>query len=526
MSVRIFILKYEYLLILVDIIIYDNYLSYMIILKGTKVKEWNQKVKHFLKSELIRRGLTNEDLVSLLSQIGISETKASVDNKISRASFSATFLLQCLYAMNYNDLQKSMPLEKYSQTELSNIVYNTDLFVSPHNSDKYRHKSGTQYIDINDFAFNPLTNKKIVSLFTGAGGLEIGLEMVGFETCICVEIDDDCRETLKHNRPNWLVYEDSKDGIKGDIRAIEPTEILEASKLDKGEAAIVSGGAPCQPFSNIGKKNGASDPKNGDLFMEFVRIVKGIMPKAFIFENVAGITQSKHSEVVNYMKHAFNGLGYGIDYKVLNAADYGVSQRRERFFLIGIHGIEKPAFPLPTHYKGLSEWQKFISELDHAPNYSPKPWIKLKAVLDMIPKDNVKRNDYALMNISDKVRKRMELVGPGENFKVLPKKMLPNCWKSGRHQGQDTFGRLRLDEPSVTIRTAAYNPAKGKYIHPTENRGLSTIEMAAIQDFPYEWEFKVKNGKKVTLVSGGRQIGNAVPPSLAKAIGIAIKKQL
>jgi len=102
----------------------------------------------------------------------------------------------------------------------------------------------------------------------------------------------------------------------------------------------------------------------------------------------------------------------------------------------------------------------------------------------------------------------------------------PQCWKNGKHQGNDTFGRLISSLPSVTIRTAGYNPAKGMYIHPFENRGLSTIEMAALQSFPYNWNFKVKNREKVTLVSGGKQIGNAVPPGLAKALGLAIKQQL
>jgi len=102
----------------------------------------------------------------------------------------------------------------------------------------------------------------------------------------------------------------------------------------------------------------------------------------------------------------------------------------------------------------------------------------------------------------------------------------PKCWQSGKHQGNDTFGRLISNLPSVTIRTAAYNPAKGMYIHPFENRGLSTIEMAALQSFPYNWSFKVKGREKVTLVSGGKQIGNAVPPGLANALGLAIKQQI
>jgi DNA (cytosine-5)-methyltransferase 1 len=130
------------------------------------------------------------------------------------------------------------------------------------------------------------------------------------------------------------------------------------------------------------------------------------------------------------------------------------------------------------------------------------------------------------MNVADFVVDRMKLIKQGQNFKALPMEMRPNCWKNGKHQGNDTFGRLIADLPSVTIRTAAYNPAKGMYIHPFENRGLSTIEMAALQSFPFDWYFKSKGREKVTLVSGGKQIGNAVPPVLAQVLGAAIKKQI
>ena len=125
------------------------------------------------------------------------------------------------------------------------------------------------------------------------------------------------------------------------------------------------------------------------------------------------------------------------------------------------------------------------------------------------------------MNISEKVRQRMQRIGPGQNFKALPMEMRPDCWRNGRHQGADTFGRLRLDRPSVTIRTSSYNPSKGRYIHPTEDRGLSTLEMAVLQSFPEEWRFVCAG--RPTLVGIGRMIGNAVPIGLATALGHAIR---
>jgi DNA (cytosine-5)-methyltransferase 1 len=396
-------------------------------------------------------------------------------------------------------------------------------------------KSETKFIDISDFPFGKNGMQfPIVSLFTGAGGLDIGLEESGFHTAVCVEYDADCRETLRYNRPEWKLFEEGvkfdtgemKTRIPGDIREIEVDELLKFAGLKKGQAALVVGGAPCQPFSNIGKKLGKNDEKNGDLFLEFVRFVKGVSPEAFIFENVVGITQQKHADVIKYMVNKFKGLGYGISHAILNSANYGVPQRRERFFLIGIKGVENPSFPFPTHFKDEKHYETFVRDFDVFPIRNFKKWISVKETFKKMPENQESRIDYALMNISDVVVKRMTYIKEGENFKVLPMNLRPDCWKSGKHQGNDTFGRIIADLPSCTIRTAAYNPAKGQYIHPFENRGLSTVEMAALQSFPLNWFFRCKGNDKVTLVSGGRQIGNAVPPLLAQALGAAIKKQI
>lgn len=396
-------------------------------------------------------------------------------------------------------------------------------------------KSETNFIDISDFPFGKNGMQfPVVSLFSGAGGLDIGLEESGFHTAVCVEYDSDCRETLRYNRPEWKLFEDGvkfekgkmSTRIPGDIRDIGVDELLKFAGLKKGEAALVVGGAPCQPFSNIGKKLGRNDEKNGDLFLEFVRIVKGVNPKAFIFENVVGITQQKHSDVIKYMVDKFKGLGYGISHTILNSANYGVPQRRERFFLIGIKDVENPAFPFPTHFKDEKHYENFVKDLKVFPVRNFKKWVTVQDAFKKMTKKQENRIDYALMNISDMVVKRMTYIKEGENFKVLPMNLRPNCWKNGKHQGNDTFGRIVANYPSCTIRTAAYNPAKGQYIHPFENRGLSTVEMATLQSFPFNWYFRCKANEKITLVSGGRQIGNAVPPLLAQALGAAIKKQI
>ena len=376
----------------------------------------------------------------------------------------------------------------------------------------------------------------VISLFSGSGGLDIGLELAGFQTVACIETDAHCRETLRFNRPEWLLMEDSvyspEPGITipclpGDVRNVEAAEILKRTGLKKGECALVVGGAPCQPFSNIGKKLGRHDERNGDLFLEFVRLIKGIEPQGFIFENVTGITQTKHNYVIEYMLNSLAGLGYALNYNILNAANYGVPQKRERFFLIGLKGETPPAFPLPTHFKTDGKlWEAFLAETGLPALPQPPRWKSVGDAFSEIPATINNRPDYALMNISDKVVERMKLIKQGQNFKVLPENMRPDCWNNGKHQGQDTFGRLKEGEPSVTIRTSAYNPTKGMYIHPNENRGLNTMELAALQSFPPEWIFKCKKREKITLISSGKQIGNAVPPLLAKALGLALRKQL
>lgn len=360
--------------------------------------------------------------------------------------------------------------------------------------------------------------KKVLSLFTGAGGFDIGMEMAECDTSLCIEYDADCRETLRHNRPKWNLFEDTTGGrIAGDIRNISVDEAIKMG----GQPDIIIGGAPCQPFSGLGKGKGSDDEKNGDLFLEYVRFIKGTNPSAFIFENVTGITNKKHQNVIDYMLDSFSGLGYGLSTSILNAADYGTPQKRKRFFLIGIKGVMEPKFPVPTHFKDELSYEEYS---DIVGEY--KKWISVEDAFGSLPEDHINRKDYKLMNISDIVKHRMTYIKEGENFKVVPKEFLPNCWKSGKHEGADTFGRLIASEPSVTIRTAAYNPSKGRYIHPFEDRGLSTIELASLQGFPYEWEFKSTHKGGVTLTSAGRQIGNAVPPPLACEIGKAILEQL
>ena len=372
----------------------------------------------------------------------------------------------------------------------------------------------------------------VVSLFSGAGGLDIGLEKAGLETKVCIEYDGDCRATLKLNRPKWTLIESAfciesgKSRIPGDVRDISGEEIKSTLGEFNPDECVIVGGAPCQPFSNLGKKLGANDEKNGDLFLEFARFVHELKPKAFLFENVTGISQAKHSGVLEYMKSTFDGLNYNIHDAILNSADYGTPQRRKRFFLIGIRDNLNPfSFPRKTHFQSRDSFQEYreglIKEGKDVSLVKFKKWRSVDDAFKGLNEKHLSRRDNLTLQSSEVVKERMSLIKQGENFKSLPMALRPKCWQNGGHQGNDTFGRIVGKEPSLTIRTSAYNPTKGRYIHPYEDRGLSTLEMARLQGFPLGWKFTTTSGKP-TLTSIGRQIGNAVPIQLAQALGHSI----
>ena len=190
---------------------------------------------------------------------------------------------------------------------------------------------------------------KVISLFSGAGGMDIGFEEAGFEIAVAVEQDPSCCDTLKLNRPNLKV-------IQGDISAIEAAHILKEAGLTPLEPALVIGGPPCQSFSLAGKRLGMGD-KRGMLILEFVRVVHETLPKAFVMENVQGMMNWENGKALEAVLNEFrdpviyNGkeYSYNVSYHVLNAADYGVAQFRERLFIVGNRLNKNFTFPYPTH---------------------------------------------------------------------------------------------------------------------------------------------------------------------------------
>jgi DNA (cytosine-5)-methyltransferase 1 len=310
-------------------------------------------------------------------------------------------------------------------------------------------------------------NYRILSLFTGGGGLDIGLEMAGLETVTCVDNDPESCKTLRVNRPNWKVFE-------GDIRNFQP----------EGSFDIVVGGPPCQGFSTAGKGN-PNDPRNF-LWQEYFRIVEQVRPLALLLENVAGMANKKNQHHLNEFISHLEQLGYLVDTGILNASDFGVPQHRKRLFVLAGLGWQ-PELPKPDPDRKPVTARDAIGDLmraKHAPNHEP--------------------NSHA-----PHVVERWSLLKEGE--------VDPNYRR----------GRIYSAKPSPTIRAGGGYGPKGDHLagfHPPIHyklpRQLTVRESARIQSFPDEWVFQ---GPKTAQ---GRQVGNAVPPLLAKAVGLQLRKGL
>lgn len=318
-----------------------------------------------------------------------------------------------------------------------------------------------------------------VELFAGAGGLALGLEQAGFKELGLVEIDKNARDTLKLNRPNWNV-------INTDI-----TKIVDIRRcIPKGVTVdLLSGGYPCQSFSYAGKRRGLEDTR-GTLFYSYAQILKQLMPKMFLVENVKGLTTMDHGRTLGTMIDVFTSIGYKTKYKVLNAWDYGVAEKRQRMILIGLRKDLSLSyhFPKPHEYKPV-----------------------LRDVLYNVP-------DSPSVAYSQRKYDVMKLVPAGGNWRDLPqdvaKAYLGNSWySSGGRTGYAR--RLSWDEPSLTLTTF---PAQKQteLCHPSETRPLTTREYARIQSFPDSWKFAGNTS------SVYKQIGNAVAVNFAKDIGLSV----
>ena len=349
-------------------------------------------------------------------------------------------------------------------------------------------------------------NHDVISLFSGAMGLDIGLGKAGLNVVIGQDFEPSCVETMKANGHNVL---------GGDIREIKPEKLLELTGLHVGEPFMICGGPPCQPFSTAGKRLGINDPR-GSLFMDFIRMIDYIRPRFFVMENVKGLVSSplKHvsakervrddpeqklGTVLDVILSEFNKLGYKTVYGILDAVNYGVPQFRERFVLIGSRDNEDTFLPLPTHF-----------QMHQNPDYR---WKTVGEAIKDLENDPGKYTP-----LSDDRKKYLHMVPEGGNWKDLPEEVIPVAMGGAYESGGGKVGfyrRLSYKQPSPTITTSPAQKAT-MLCHPIQDRPLSIKEYARIQQFPDDWKFTG------TISAQYRQIGNAVPVGLAEAIGRAV----
>jgi len=334
-----------------------------------------------------------------------------------------------------------------------------------------------------------MSKYSVVELFAGAGGLALGLEQAGFETKALLEIDKWACETLKKNRPNWNI-------IQEDITKISQIGIKQYLEENE-EIDLLSGGYPCQSFSYAGNRLGIDDTR-GTLFYDYALILDELKPKMFFAENVKGLVTHDKGRTFQTMIKVFEDAGYDVVYKVLNALDYGVAQKRQRVIIIGI--------------------RKDIKEIINEDFEFPKPYKKkltLKDILKDVPPSSCS-------TYNEKKKEVLKYVSPGGCWRDLPDKIAKEYMKSTYYMEGGRTGiarRLSWDEPGLTV-LCSPSQKQTERCHPDELRPFSIKENARIQSFPDEWNFYG------SLSQQYKQIGNAVPVNLAKEVGLSIIKYL
>lgn len=325
-----------------------------------------------------------------------------------------------------------------------------------------------------------------VELFAGCGGLALGLEQAGFDSLMLNDFDSQACQTLKHNRPDWNVVCD-------DITKLSSKDLLKETGLTHGELDLLSGGYPCQTFSYAGKKMGMEDVR-GTMFFHFAQILKQFYPKMFLAENVKGLVNHDDGKTLKTMIDVFTEVGYNVQYKVLNAWEYGVAQKRERVVIIGIR-------------KDLDIQYEFPKPHEYKPT--------LKDALKDVPKSIGAKYPQSKVKIFD-------LVPQGGCWRHLPQDIAKEYMKGSYHLGGGKTGiarRIAWNEPSLTL-TCSPAQKQTDRCHPEETRPFTVREYARIQSFPDDWAFSG------TITNQYKQIGNAVPVNFAKEIGLTIYKAL
>ena len=375
---------------------------------------------------------------------------------------------------------------------------------------------------------------KIFDLFCGTGGFSKGFEKsrnADYETVFGIDLLPKSVETFRLNHPDAT-------GLCEDIRKVRCEDLRSKLKIRRGELGLIIGGPPCQGFSSIRPFRSANedDPRNS-LFEQFANFVNYFRPRALVFENVVGLATHQGGDIVSQIAECFTGLGYECDWRILNAANFGVPQRRERLILIGVEKGGKIVFPEPTHRtdgKTIGHKDRGKMIVGEEDLFNPRPLAAPVTVLDAIGdlpqiRSGETATEYDRDPFHSYQRERrngtrslqlhfstahtpamLEIIRhSGRNITSIPKHLITSGFSS-------CYSRLDGDMTSVTITVNFVHPASNRCIHPVCDRALTPREGARLQSFDDDFEFA---GNRSQIV---KQIGNAVPPLLGRAIGEAL----
>ncbi|MGA9164987.1 MAG: DNA cytosine methyltransferase [Thiobacillus sp.] len=343
-----------------------------------------------------------------------------------------------------------------------------------------------------------MAHNSFVSLFSGAGGLDIGLEEAGWVCHYASDVDRDAVETLNLNKGRRLVHSLALNEAfieQADVRHSSGADILAKGGVRRGEVMLLAGGPPCQSWSSAGHQHGFEDPR-GQLFVDFVRLAGELDVRWLLFENVRGLLTARGPDgtpgtALQLIRNRLLEAGFQTTVALLNAADHGLPQRRVRLFVVGYRAGDIPPFPIPTHAK--------------IPKDGLKPWVPLRDSLRSV----APLGPDEIIRPSGKLAQELALVPPGSGVKSPGK---AETTRPGGHWGykQGAF----VADLAIPARTVTASAQQDWVKDPVLGlRRLCPRECAAVQTFPSSWVFA---GNRTSQY---RQIGNAVPPALAELVG-------
>lgn len=358
----------------------------------------------------------------------------------------------------------------------------------------------------------------VISLFSGGGGLDLGFVEADYNIVWAIDNTINAVETYKQNIGPHIICED--------INAIDTVMLPKAD--------VVIGGPPCQSFSLAGKRN--TEDERGQLVWKYIHIIEAVKPRAFVFENVTGILSAKNAKgdkIVDLLKCAFQDIGYNLSVKIINAADYGVPQRRKRVIIVGLKGDKQFEFPAATHNEnganGLKTYVSVKDALDDLPKASQDDKSSVKYNIEpqneyqTMMRSSNSVTEHFLPRMSDLDKYIIEHVKPGGNYMDIPSEVNSSRIRRLQRDGGHTtcYGRMHPDLPSYTINTYFNRPNVGCNIHYKENRLITVREALRLQSFPDSYVIVSTSKQGKNLI-----VGNAVPPMLAKIIATQLKKYL